>query len=647
MRLSALANPRDTTAQAFGSDPGSVPAVDGTSEALIPTKGQQMRKEAQELATAIHMYCRFCSEVSVNADDTGPSFSKLIAVFQKNINVRAAYATLFADNSFIDWERVALLSRDRCYMDAVSWVRVVTRYTDVENAPKSDSDMRTLLREHPSLQHFDECLRGSGLAAAAQTRPYFGTLVRLYLLVNIQRLQSLNAIEQFFSICFNHDARAEAMHFFSLLANRQFDHDEQTRAFTVLMGRFVRVRIQCVQQELEIMQLRERELEGLFRQKTMRALVGRPRLRSKLRSQTPASGSLFSMDQLAQWNANIRFPNVFSMKQRKRLYFVMAQCHLDPSACVPGLLRDRELAATVLRYPVKQPEIDKIHECIVGCRIVSDPFPELHQFRASCFESFANEHKTRLRLNDLLHLFIAAYQNPSIWKSVWKLVFPVLSIQIIRDVEAFVARVPFPHEAVLSILFEQRFPPERPGSPTPSSASSVTYRPGGSCYTPSLPPSPRLRSSFLDGERPEGHRILGEDDDAAHGVGDGEAAVDERPLEHRGDAAPLPRDDAPEPGEVDLGVPGGGGDPPHGLPAKVHDVEDQHTRQAVLEEELGTEHRVGRALGLDDAGQGVGGVAHVTRGDEDHNMDRPSDQQDLLPTPDQPCAKIPLFTPAA
>ena len=633
MRLAAAANPRDQPTLAFGAEPAPATAT----EALIPTKGQQMRREAQELATAIHMYCRFCNELSAAPEDTEASFSKLITMFQKNINVRAAYATLYG-NSFIDWERHALLSRDRCYLDAVSWVRVFTRYTDVMNAPKSDSDLRVLLREHPSLQHFDECLRGSGLsntvsAAADPQHPYFATLVRLNLLVSVQRLQTLNAVEQFFSICLNHDARPEAMHFFALLANRQFDHDEHTRAFTTLMTRFIRVRAQSVQQELEIMQLRNKELEGLFRQKTMRALVGRPRLRSKLRSHTPASGSLFSMDQLAQWNINIRFPNVFSMKQRKRLYFVMAQCHLDPAACMHRLLRDRELAATVLRYPVKQPEIETIHECIVGCRIVSDPFPELHQFRASCFESFANEHKTRLRLNDLLHLFISAYQNPSIWKSVWKLVFPVLSIQIIRDVEAFVSRVPFPHEPVLAILFEQRHPSDPFIS---SSSSSLTSSAAPSVCSSSAPPSPR---PSLCPEDPEGHRVFGEDDHPSHGVRDLEGPVGQGRPQGGHESTPLPRDDTPEPRGIDPAVARLRWYPPQGLPVDAHRVEDQHPRTPTLHEELRAEHRVRGALGPDDTRDRVGGVAHVAGRDEDDRVGRPSDQKDRLPVLDKPSAE--------
>ena len=60
-----------------------------------------------------------------------------------------------------------------------------------------------------------------------------------------------------------------------------------------------------------------------------------------------------------------------------------------------------------------------------------------------------------LRLNDLLHLYIAAYQNNLIWKNVWKSIFPVLSIQIIKDVENFVNEKPVNQIAVMNTIFDE------------------------------------------------------------------------------------------------------------------------------------------------------------------------------------------------
>jgi hypothetical protein len=47
---------------------------------------------------------------------------------------------------------------------------------------------------------------------------------------------------------------------------------------------------------------------------------------------------------------------------------------------------------------------------------------------------------------------VCAYQHPLVWKDVWKLLVPLLSHQVIRDVEAFTQKKRFNHEAVLAIL---------------------------------------------------------------------------------------------------------------------------------------------------------------------------------------------------
>lgn len=47
---------------------------------------------------------------------------------------------------------------------------------------------------------------------------------------------------------------------------------------------------------------------------------------------------------------------------------------------------------------------------------------------------------------------MAAYQAPSIWKEAWKHLVGVISVQIIRDVEAFVSRQPFADAEVMRFL---------------------------------------------------------------------------------------------------------------------------------------------------------------------------------------------------
>ena len=47
---------------------------------------------------------------------------------------------------------------------------------------------------------------------------------------------------------------------------------------------------------------------------------------------------------------------------------------------------------------------------------------------------------------------MAAYQSTSIWKNAWKHLVGVISVQIIRDVEAFVEKNPFADAEVMRFV---------------------------------------------------------------------------------------------------------------------------------------------------------------------------------------------------
>ena len=56
------------------------------------------------------------------------------------------------------------------------------------------------------------------------------------------------------------------------------------------------------------------------------------------------------------------------------------------------------------------------------------------------------------RFWQILQLYVASYQAPGIWKEAWKHLVSVISVQIIRDVEAFVARHPFADADVMRFV---------------------------------------------------------------------------------------------------------------------------------------------------------------------------------------------------
>jgi hypothetical protein len=389
------------------------------------------------------MYERFCDDATVDSRKHHDNVQTMVLLFQKNVDVRDAYKLIFGADPFLDWQQLDPMKAMRIYKDTSSWITLL-QYVDVVG---DELNWKMFVQRHKIFAHFQNCLASARLELS-QTH-----MVHLFLLLNISNLQALNATEMFFSSHYNRAVRTEALAFFSMIADVPFDKSDRTNAVVALMRDFVVVKYENFRSEIELIHNKESKLSQIFKQKHLQAATLRPRLRSKLKIKSSASNALSSLDTFKTWCDAIRFPNVFSMINKKRLYYSMSQTRIDRSHYVHMYVQEHELAETILQYQVKSPDIDVLTDVISNTRIVSEPFAELHLFREKCFNSFSMQQTAKLRLNDLLHLYLAAFQADGSWKQVWKSLFPVLSIQIIRDVESFVQAHPINHEHVMGMIF--------------------------------------------------------------------------------------------------------------------------------------------------------------------------------------------------
>jgi len=180
---------------------------------------------------------------------------------------------------------------------------------------------------------------------------------------------------------------------------------------------------------------------------------GRPRLRSKLADVKRDIMSIEDMDDFDKWNRVVKFPSVFSLHIKQRLYFLMSQTHIPNQLDhVHRITTDSYVRNALKLAEVKKPDVDIICRVISSLRIIDEPFTELHDFRADCTGAFPMSQLGVMKLNDILHMYVCAYQNPLVWKEVWKRVAPMLSHQVIRDVESFTFKRPFNFEEVLGIM---------------------------------------------------------------------------------------------------------------------------------------------------------------------------------------------------
>lgn len=398
----------------------------------------------QSVNNSITMFERFCDEVGIDSNNV-EHIRTMLLVFQKNSSIQEAYARIFDRAPYIDWDRCNVIHSHKGFRDTAGWV-TIAQFTVVND---DDVAWRGFLQRHKVFTHFMQCLSSAKLSVNDNK----SHLIHLFLLLNIVNLQAINVIEMFFSMLYNKAVHSEALTFFSSLADSVFDKEDRTEAVVSLLRTFLKVDSHRFAAEVELQRTREGKLLQIFKQKQLQAVSLRPRLRSKLKRDALQNSALATLDSFRSWSDTIRFPNVFSLNNKKRLYFLMSQTRLDHLKFLHQFVHEPELAQTISQYQVKGPDVDVIVDTILQCRITQDPFPELHQFRERCFNCFSLQQKSKLRLNDLLHLYIAAYQPETSWKATWKAVLPVLSIQIIRDVEAFVEKNAINDHSVMRILF--------------------------------------------------------------------------------------------------------------------------------------------------------------------------------------------------
>lgn len=390
-------------------------------------------------ATNIHnfitMYDRLCEDVSLKTSRYEENCKCALILFQKNLDHQFVYEQILTD-TFVDWDHVQVLPTYTLYKDPNSWITLL----HFLNCDEDGAKWKTLNSKHKIFSYFSDTLNN-----------FFPTIthenvIKLFLLLNISNLQALSAFELFFANISNVNIREKAFLFFSHLADEQFDKTDRTTCLVYLLHEIITVRTEDIANEVEILNKNKDNVRDGLKQRNLRAVIKRPQLRSKL-----CNFDLVVDDSFKTWKERIRFANCFSIVNAKRLYFLLSQTHVVHDKYVHRFVREDELRTNLIANPVKKSDIDTIVEVIQNTRICCAPFPELHVFRDKGIASFSMSQKSRLRLNDLLHLYLAAYQVE--WKAVWRSIIPILSSQIIHDVTDFVTEHPFNADAALDIMF--------------------------------------------------------------------------------------------------------------------------------------------------------------------------------------------------
>jgi hypothetical protein len=387
-------------------------------------------------SSPVDHFVRFCMDANIDIKNIGDSMKKYLLSYQRNIQSKPAFEILFheaaANTQFINWDYV---ERNLPKLDSLHWIQIY-KYMRFTEVPRMKSELQTIQSHLKSI--------GVDMDLACE----------VFLIKNTNFVASQYSIERLFSENNVHDAYNKSLQFFARSADSVFDIKETTALFCHIMNTVI-IDESELEKNVQFLRLREDELATNFRVKQLRATGRRPKLRSKLTLIQKESRSVFDMDTFLSWCHCIRFPSVFSLHTKHKLYFLMSQApqHVEhPHEHVHTITRDAFVCAALTSATVLKPEYDILHKVIISMHLKEEPFKELQDFRCECMGAFPATQLNNMKLNDLLHLYVCAYQNQQVWKDIWKQLIPLLSHQVIRDVESFTHRRPFKFQSVLQIL---------------------------------------------------------------------------------------------------------------------------------------------------------------------------------------------------
>jgi hypothetical protein len=381
------------------------------------------------MSVSVENFLRFCVDANIDHRHISLSVCKYLLSYQRNLLHKAAFVTLFGE-TFMNWEYV---ERNLPKLDCAHWLTVF-KFLDFEKVTRNKSVLQNI-EKHLIHLKLDPNL----------TCPIF-------LLKNTNFITAQLGVERLFCEYEVPDAYNKSLQFFAMSADAAFDMTEMTAVFCHIM-KLCEVDEAELERQIQFVSLKEEELSASFKVKQIRMIGARPRLRSKLAEIHKEVRSVRDLYDFNGWSSIIGFPNVFSLHMRRKLYFLMAQVHVsDPMAHVPSVTRDVFVCNSLKNAVVNTPEADVLYKVIASLKLTDEPFKELHDFRCECINAFPITQLNVMKLNDLLHLYVCAYQHPLVWKDIWKQLVPLLSHQVIRDVESFVQKHPFNFNAVLGIL---------------------------------------------------------------------------------------------------------------------------------------------------------------------------------------------------
>ena len=311
-------------------------------------------------------------------------------------------------------------------------------------------DTHTFVSKHPPLRHMKAALKKAQIDTDDMD-----LACRMIIIYLLQNIPVLHAFKTLTCRLFNRDTGAQSTAVLASLSDHLHTPAEYESMFLdILSPQHLTIETQKLQECIDTLNSQHKEIRGMA-ETQKKSVVGRPRLRDLLdassREKLDQDTRLGTWETYQAFCQTHQFPNVLSDIIKQKLYFLAAQTRWDWGPQVATLLGHQgELSERVAQYPVSLPDLEVIHKCILRFEMNGRaPFPLLVAFKNKCFINFPTSQFQLMILTHFLRLFICIYQNPKIWKELWKWQGVLYSPQVVKDCEAFVLNNPFPVQDVM------------------------------------------------------------------------------------------------------------------------------------------------------------------------------------------------------
>lgn len=397
----------------------------------------------------ISNYHSFCRNTALNPTEE-PSVIKMMLANMKSVDHRAIFQEMFPANPFIEWEYIDGM-RTNCFGDSSMCIFMVYYLS----FPEIDQDYK-MQSSQKKLAYLTQFFRN---VVEAGIQIPFDHVVKMLLLFNMKGVTGNHILEQYTCQILRCPTKDMITKLISFTADYRFGIDDYSQTVSWILQR-CKVHPQFFN-ELQTFIMQKESIASAMKMKHLEMSVGRPRLMSKLSRSTEIQNVTYStgksavigegFDSFQNWVTRVRFPNTISQRLKRRLYFTMSQPHINHTRVVKSVTTE-QISGLALKEGITRPDAIVLGEVIEGLSIQRAPFPELTLFIRSCFRAFPQKDIREMTLLKYMQLYIASYQHKDLWKQCWVRVHPLLSYQVIKDVEDFVAGTPFNQEAFIDLI---------------------------------------------------------------------------------------------------------------------------------------------------------------------------------------------------